>query len=144
MSKKNIICYICRDRVGYINLDEAEIPLRGSMIHRHPGCEHWALPLDMHTPLEFICPHADPSIGGDSHLFLPIVGGKHDEACELMGEDHKMFYVGNYVGKCPCGCGDLVREGNKYADNLKCYRRHVTQLKTEIEGDGNGEGKEDS
>jgi hypothetical protein len=26
-----------------------------------------------------------------------------------------------------------VREGNKYTDNLTCYRQHVSQLKAEIE-----------
>jgi hypothetical protein len=39
-------------------------------------------------------------------------------------------------GQCPCGCGGNVREGNKYTDNLNCYRRSLAKLKAEIE-DGN-------
>jgi hypothetical protein len=138
--KKNIICYICRERVGYIDVDECQIPLRGSMIHRHPGCDHWPMPLENDSALKFVCPHAIE----DHHLFVPFRESEHEEASQFMGEDHKLFRVGHFIGDCPCGCGEPVREGNKYADNLKCYRRDVAKLKSEIESNGNGEGKEDS
>jgi hypothetical protein len=42
--KVDIICTICRGRVGYVIPAECELPLDGSMIHPHLGCESWDLP----------------------------------------------------------------------------------------------------
>jgi hypothetical protein len=90
--KVDIICSFCRERVGFVIPSECDLPLRGSMVHPHVGCESWPLPLPMHGPLEFVCPHAVE----DQHLFIDIVEGRHEES-------------------------------------LHCYRRHVAQLKAEIE-----------
>jgi len=132
----DIVCTICRGRVGYVIPQECEVPLRGNMVHHHLGCEHWQMPLAMHGPLDFICPHASHP-EGDQHLFIDIVEGSHEEANTFLDSNHQPYRVADVLpGECPCGCGGKVREGNKYTDNLKCYRRHVAQLKAEIE-DGN-------
>jgi len=129
--KVDIICTICRLRVGYVIPAECELPLSGDMIHPHRGCEGWGLPGPHQGALDFICPHAFPE--GDQHLFIDIVEGKHEEANTFLDGNHQPYRVAKVSGKCPCGCGYSVREGNKYADNLTCYRRHVAQLKAEIE-----------
>lgn len=129
----DILCTICRGKVGYVIPAECEVPLRGDMIHPHQGCESWQLPLPMHGPLNFICPHAADPETGDQHLFIDIVEGKHDEANYFLDKNCELYRIGKVSGVCPCGCGGNVREGNKYTDNLRCYRRHVVQLKAEIE-----------
>ena len=133
LEKVDIICTICRGRVGYIVPVECKIPLSGDMIHPHPGCESWDLPGPYNGVLEFICPHASDPENGDQHLFIDIVEGKHEEADTFLDGDHQPYRVSRVSGKCPCGCGGDVREGNTYADNLRCYRRSVAQLKSEIE-----------
>jgi len=131
----DIVCTICRGRIGYIIPVECKVPLRGSMVHPHFGCENWQLPLAMHGPLDFICPHAaDPE--GDQHLFIDIIEGHHEEADTFLSDEHKPYRIEAVSGKCPCGCGGDVRVGNTYTDNLRCYRRAMARLKAEIQ-DGN-------
>jgi hypothetical protein len=128
----DIVCTICKGRVGYIVPAECKVPLLGSMVHPHRGCENWQLPLAMHGPLDFICPHAaDPE--GDQHLFIDIVEGHQEEADTFLSDEHKPYRIQAISGKCPCGCGGDVREGNTYTDNLRCYRRAMARLKAEIE-----------
>lgn len=131
--KVDIICSHCKCRVGYIIPSECEVPLAGSMIHPHRGCEHWDLPGPHAGVLDFVCPHAADPEFGDLHLFIDIIEGRHEEANVFLDGNHKPYRIGKVSGKCPCGCGGNVREGNKYADNLVCYRRHVAKLKAEIE-----------
>jgi hypothetical protein len=130
--KVDIVCTICKGRVGYIIPAECEIPLNGGMIHPHVGCEGWGLPGPWHGALDFICPHASHP-EGDQHLFIDIVEGRHEGADTFIDSNHQPYRVGKISGVCPCGCGGNVREGNTYAENLICYRRAVAQLKTEIE-----------
>ena len=134
--KVDIVCTICRGRVGYVVPADCELPLDGTMIHPHRGCESWDLPGPYDGVLDFICPHASDPENGDQHLFIDIVEGKHEEADTFLDGNHQPYRVAKVSGTCPCGCGGNLREGNKYADNLVCYRRHVVQLKAEIE-DGN-------
>ncbi len=128
----DIVCTKCRGKVGYVIPAECELPLSGEMIHPHQGCESWDLPGPYHGVLNFICPHASHP-EGDQHLFIDIVEGKHEETNTFLDSNHQPYRVAKVSGKCPCDCGGNVREGNKYADNLTCYRRHVAQLKAEIE-----------
>lgn len=137
MDKVDIICWFCKERVGYVIPDECEVPLTGDMIHPHRGCEHWPLPKSMHGPIEFICPHAQFD-EGDHHLFIFFLEGDHDKADTFLGADHQLVKIFPSVGECPCGCGRGVKEGNKYANKLDCYRKHMATLKTEIE-DGSSE-----
>jgi hypothetical protein len=130
--KVNIICTKCKGRVGYIVPAECEIPLNGGMIHKHPGCENWDMPLHFETAKDFICPHAADPETGDKHLFIEIREGHHEEADCFLTEEHKPYRIGVITGKCPCGCGGNVRLGNKYADNLRCYRRAMARLRTEM------------
>ena len=127
----DIVCCFCKGRVGYIVPSECDIPLHGGMIHPHLGCESWNLPGPYNGVLEFVCPHAsDPE--GDQHVFIEYVEGKHEVADTFLDGNHQPYRVGKVSGKCPCGCGGMVRDGNRYAENLPCYRRHVAQLKAEI------------
>jgi len=131
--KVDIICTKCKGRVGFVIPAECELPLSGIMVHPHRGCENWDLPGPWHGALEFICPHAADPETGDLHLFIEYVEGKHEEAATFLDANHQPYRVAKPLGKCPCGCGGNVGEGNKYAENLACYRRHVAQLKAEIE-----------
>lgn len=134
--KIGIICFNCKGPVGYIIPMECDIPLNGSMIHKNRGCEHWDMPNAFEGPLDFVCPHAaDPELG-DKHLFIEVKEGHHEQANWFLTTENKPYRIGKFSGKCPCGCGGNVRDGNKYADNLRCYRRAMARLKSEIE-DGN-------
>lgn len=128
--KLDVICYVCRGRVGFIYPEDTDVPLRGDMFHRYFGCEHWPLPGPHHGPKDFLCPHGE---GGDNHLFVPLNENHPDNTDEIMLMDHTMYKVEKSSGECPCGCGGRVRGKNKYADALNCYRRHVATLKAEIE-----------
>jgi len=130
----NIICFQCRDRVGFIIPARTDLPLRGYMINPHPGCENWPLPLDDATPLEFVCPHAQEE-GLDQHLFVPLVEGRADLTNSFMDENHEFHIITKAAGECPCGCGGVVRGTRKYAKGLECYRKHQAKMR-EIE-DGN-------
>jgi hypothetical protein len=130
--KVDIVCTICRGRVGYVIPADCDVPLSGDMIHPHPGCESWNLPGTNDGVLGFVCPHASHP-EGDQHLFIDIVEGLHDAANTFLDGNHQPYRVVKISGKCPCDCGGDVRDGNKYADNLRCYRRAVAQLKSEIE-----------
>ncbi len=131
--KVDIICTICRGRIGYVIPALCELPLNGTMIYPHQGCESWDLPGPFAGALDFICPHASDPETGDQHLFIDIVEGSHEKANTFLDSNHQPYRVAKISGKCPCDCGGNVREGNKYTDSLTCYRRHVTQLKAEIE-----------
>lgn len=131
----NIICCVCKDRVGYIVTGDTDVPLRGDMIHRHPGCEHWPMPLPHQGAKDFACPHGVVD-GGDNHLFVDLGTGLGDELDWLLDDSHKPFQIVKSSGECPCGCGGRVRGKNKYANGLICYRRHVDVLKAEIADDG--------
>lgn len=126
----NIICVSCRGRVGYIVPNECRLPLRGDMINRHRGCEHWQMPLAMHGPIDFICPHAADPEFGDQHLFINIIEGKHDEADTLLCEDCTPYSVVEVpeIQFCLCGCGEKVRGGDKEYTGLECWKRHMMQL----------------
>lgn len=128
----DIVCTHCKERVGYVIPAECELPLTGDMIHPHRGCEHWDLPGPWASSLDFICPHASHP-EGDQHLFIDIVEGRHEEADTFIDGNHQPYLVAVSPGKCPCGCAGVVKEGNKYADNLACYRRSLAQLKSEID-----------
>jgi hypothetical protein len=129
----DIVCTICKGRVGYIVPADCTVPLVGSMIHPHFGCDDWQMPLPMHGALDFVCPHAADPEFGDQHLFIDIVEGHHEEADTFLSDEHKPYRIQGVSGKCPCGCGGGIREGNTYADNLRCYRRAMARLKAEIE-----------
>lgn len=121
-NKMNIICHNCRDRVGYVKASELEVPMNGTMIHPHPGCESWPIPNKWDKPQDFVCPHANFD-GGDKHLFIPLNNNNPEESSLLMLDNHKMFDIRSIVGNCPCGCGRLVPDGNKYADGIRCFNR---------------------
>jgi hypothetical protein len=118
----DIICFNCKDRVGYVLLNELEMPLRGDMIHHHLGCQDWYLPTKLERAQEFICPHAAHE-EGDKHLFIPLENMKPEESSLLLTSEHKLFDVKSIIGDCPCGCGRLVPPGRKYADGLRCHNR---------------------
>lgn len=125
----NIICANCKNRVGYITPRECDVPLRGSMIHRHPGTENWVLPLPNMGPLDFVCPHAVDE-GGDWHLFIKVEEGKHEEADTFFTEEHKEFKIVDIVDfhLCLCGCETKIwTEGKEYA-GLECWKRHMMEL----------------
>jgi len=121
-NEMNIICFNCRDRVGFVKANELEVPMNGSMIHPHKGCESWPLPNKFDPPQEFVCPHAFDE-GGDKHLFIPLLNNNPEESSLLMLENHKLFDVKSIIGDCPCGCGRVVPKGNKFADGIRCYNR---------------------
>jgi len=120
--KLDIICINCRDRVGYIVTAEIEAPLRGDMFHPHRGCENWPMPNKWMGPQELVCPHAAGE-DGDKHLFIRLNNNEPDRSYLLMTSDHKLFDIRKIIGECPCGCGQLVSPGNKYADGLRCHNR---------------------
>lgn len=121
-----IICTKCKGRVGYIIPAKTDLPLRGSMIHPHLGCEGWPLPKPFHTPKDFVCPHA---VDGDGHLFVNVIEGQDDLTNFFLDENHRPFQITKSSGLCPCGCGDPVRGGNQYAHGLECYRRYMAKAK---------------
>jgi len=123
----NIMCSMCRSRVGYIIPNECRLPLRGSMIHHHRGCEGWPLPLENHGPLDFICPH---SVGDDQHLFIDIIEGHHDSSDTFLGEDNRPYNVVEILETrlCLCGCGVKVRGDDKEYTGLECWKRHMMEI----------------
>ncbi len=125
----NIICVTCRGRVGYIVPSECTMPLRGSMIHPHKGCESWPLPLPAHGPLDFICPHAQ-SEGYDQHLFINVTEGQHERAESFMDEGHQPYNIVEVLETrfCLCGCGRKVRGENKEYTGLDCWKRHMMEI----------------
>jgi hypothetical protein len=129
----DIVCTTCKGKVGYIIPAECEVPLVGTMIHPHLGCENWDLPGPHAGALDFICPHAATPPDGDQHLFIDIIEGHHEETDTFLTDEHKPYRIQGVSGKCPCGCGGDVRGDNKYTDNLRCYRRAMARLKAEIE-----------
>jgi hypothetical protein len=133
--KINIICVHCKDRVGYIVPRYTDLPLRGSMINKHLGTEHWPNPLPHQGPRDFVCPHAQEE-GGDYHLFINVVEGRPDDSDWFMDDKNKPYQITKSSGECPCGCGGRVRGTNKYSDGLNCYKVHVAQLKEETDNDG--------
>jgi hypothetical protein len=133
--KVNILCVVCRDRVGYIVPGETDVPFRGDMIHCHPGTEHWPLPLAHQGAKDFVCPHAAVE-GGDNHLFVDLGEKLGDELDWFLDDTYQPFQILKSSGECPCGCGGRVRGKNKYANGLICYRKHVEALKAEITDDG--------
>jgi hypothetical protein len=91
------------------------------------------MPLDSNGPIDFICPHA---AGGDNHLFIPINENDPENSNRLAVAVGPLFdevLIEQSTGECPCGCGGRVKGKNKYADNLKCYRRHLAALKAETD-----------
>ena len=76
-------------------------------------------------------------MGGDNHLFVMVLDGDDKLTDWFLTEEHKPFRVMKSSGVCICGCGGMVRGTNKYADGLKCYRRHIAKGMAEIE-DGDG------
>ena len=123
----NIICHLCKNRIGYISPRECDVPLRGDMIHHHPGCENWPLPRPGQGPLDFVCPHA---IETDMHLFIPVEEGKHEEADTFITEDHKEFKIVDIVTfhLCLCGCGEKIWTEDKEYAGLECWKRHMMEL----------------
>lgn len=128
--KVNVICVQCRDRVGFIIPRFTDLPLRGSMIHKHPGTEAWPNPMPHHGPRDFICPHA---MDGDMHLFVNVIEGRPDDTDCFLDDKNKPYQITKSSGECPCGCGGRVRGTNKYSDGLNCYKIHVAQLKEETD-----------
>jgi hypothetical protein len=122
----NIICVLCKERVGYFIPRFTDLPLRGHMIRKHVGTEHWPNPLPHQGPRDFICPHA---MDGDMHLFVNVVEGKPDDTDWFLTDKGKPYQITKSSGECPCGCGGRVRGRNKYSDGLNCYKIHVAQLK---------------
>ena len=123
----DIICTKCRNRVGFIKPLECRLPLRGSMIHRHLGCEAWHMPLPSHGPLDFICPHA---WDGDMHLFIDVIEGQHEKASSFLTEDGTTFDVLDIVepSYCLCGCGrKILVEGKEYS-GLECWKKHMMEI----------------
>ena len=128
--KCEIRCCKCYEFVAVVDLEELELPMRGSMLMPRVGCEHWPLPTPGATPRDFVCPHA---VGGDLHLFHPGDGPDWDACDTLMLHDYTLLKVEkpkeiDPKDLCPCGCGRPVGNGNKYADRLSCYRRHVQAM----------------
>lgn len=127
-----IICMVCKDRVGYFIPRFTDLPLRGSMIRRHTGTEHWQMPMPDHGPRNFVCPHgATPD--GDGHMFIVYTEGAEDECCTFLTDKNELYVITKSRGACPCGCGGVLRKKNKYADGLVCYKKHMAKLKSETE-----------
>jgi len=126
----NVICVKCKDRVGYIVPRYTDLPLRGNMLSKHHGTEHWPLPMPQQGPRDFVCPHA---IEGDMHLFVEVIEGSPDDTDSFLTDKNEMYQITKSSGICPCGCGGRVRGKNKYSDGLNCYKIHVAQLKKETD-----------
>jgi hypothetical protein len=128
----SIICVQCKDRVGYIVPRFTDLPLRGSMINKHTGTEHWPNPMPHAGPRDFVCPHAQDE-DGDYHLFAHVVEGTPDDTDWLLTDKNEPYQITKSSGECPCGCSGRVRGRNKYSDGLNCYKVHVAQLKKETD-----------
>lgn len=128
-----VACVKCRMWIGYADPDDLNVPITGSMLQRRPGTEHLQMPSPDATGMDLFCPF---SLGGDVadlHLFVPHIPGREIEA-DTLGIHRK---AAEYQitpkeqpepeiedeGGCPCGCGEPVKAGNKYATS-GCVTRH--------------------
>jgi hypothetical protein len=126
----NIICVICKDRVGYFIPRYTDIPLRGRMIHRHVGTETWPMPGPDDGPKYFFCPHGlGPE--GDGHMFVTVDERDPDSCNTFLTDKNEPYQITKGRGACPCGCGGVLRGKNKYAQGLVCYKKHMAKLKPE-------------
>jgi len=125
----NIVCSKCRMKVGYIIPKECKVPLRGSMIHPHRGCENWPLPSPNFGPLNFICPHAFGE-ENDNHLFINIIESKDEEADTFIEESGNEFRVVEIPDKrlCMCGCGEVITIPDKEYAGMECWKRHMMEI----------------
>lgn len=130
----NVVCSKCKMRVGYVIPKECSVPLRGSMIHPHRGCESWSLPSPHFGPLDFICPHAYGE-EGDNHLFINIIESRHEEADTFIEESGKEFKVVEIPDQrlCLCGCGEVIIVPDKEYAGLECWKNHMMELHDEVE-----------
>lgn len=111
----DVICVICRNRVGWVKVEDLDLPLRGSMFNKYPGCENWPLPLPDAGPKDFICPHASEDF---FHLFINYREKDEENINKLLQPNGKFYEVNG----CPCGCGGVVRKKRKFAA-VECYHR---------------------
>ncbi len=129
-----VACAKCKMWIGYADPADLDLPITGSMLQRRPGTEHLQMPLPDATGMELYCPF---SLGGDVadlHLFVPHIPGREIEAFALEiyrevaqyrvePKDHPEPEIEDQEGICPCGCGDELEEGRKYASR-GCVARH--------------------
>ena len=115
-------CMKCKELVARTDLDELTIPVRGRMFKPRIGCEYWSMPGPDDIPRDLVCPHA---YYGDKHLFVDLVDNQIDGGVVVLDQDFKEHRI--QADLCQCGCGQPKKE--KYADGIRCYRRHMAQLK---------------
>jgi hypothetical protein len=129
-----VACVKCKQWIGYADPTALNLPITGSMISRRPGTEHLQMPSPDATGMDLFCPFSITGDVADLHLFVPHIPGSEIEANTLeLYRKVAQFKIKpkeqlepepeGEDGACPCGCGQEVKEGNKYATS-GCVTRH--------------------
>ena len=137
--KLEVACTKCKMWIGYADPNELDVPIRGSMIQRRPGTDHLPLPDADAMGMDLICPFSVTGDPADLHLFVPHIPGREIEADTLElyrkvnqyriePKERSEGEIEVPEGHCPCGCSEIVPEGNVYASR-GCYARHKYRRK---------------
>lgn len=128
-----VACAKCRNWIANVDVNDLDLPLKGSMFRRRVGCESWPMPGPDAMGMDLVCPHSVTEDPMDLHLFIPNIAGKELEADEIclhgsidVLKVEKKAKPEIAIELCPCGCGrePVVdhKSGNRYA-HAGCHLR---------------------